>query len=283
VSTPTGTTLRIILVLFGVFGAAISPARSSALAKDIPSPAHVIVVIEENHGYSDIIGSAEAPYINTLATAGASFTDSHAITHPSLPNYLALFSGSTQGVTDDSCPHSFSASDLESALIDARLTFVGYSEALPSTGSQVCGSGNYARKHVPWSDFSDDPMGNNRPFSGFPLNFVGLPTVSWIIPNEINDMSRGSILQADLWLRNNLSRYVAWAQNNNSLLIVDWDEDHSLWGNHIPTIFVGPMVSPGQYSERINHYNVLRTIEDMFGLPHLGQSAAVTPIADVWQ
>jgi len=75
----------------------------------VPTPAHVVVVIEENHGYSQIIGSPQAPYINTLATQGALFTKSYALTHPSQPNYLGLFSGSTQGITDDSCPHTFSA------------------------------------------------------------------------------------------------------------------------------------------------------------------------------
>jgi phosphatidylinositol-3-phosphatase len=274
-----------LIVLLGILGVTISPARSDASAEGIPSPAHVIVVMEENHGYSEIIGSAEAPYINSLARAGASFTNAHAITHPSLPNYLALFSGSTQGVTDDSCYHAFPVQDLESELISARLTFAGYSEGLPSTGSEVCISvtAHYARKHVPWTDFSDDPPNNNKPFTNFPTSYADLATVTWVIPDQVDDMHSGSIEQADRWLQNNLSRYVAWAQNNNSLLIIDWDEDHGTWWNRIPTIFVGPMVKPGQYSEKIDHYSVLRTIEDMYGLPHLGHSAAAKPIVDVWQ
>jgi acid phosphatase len=77
--------------------------------------------------------------------------------------------------------------------------------------------------------------------------------------------------------------YVTWAQNNNSLLIVQFDEDDGTSGNHIATIFVGPMVKPGKYSEKINHYNVLRTIEDMYRLAHLGRTAIATPITDVWK
>src|SRR6195256_1152166 len=118
----------------------------------VPSPAHVVIVIEENHGYSQIIGSSQAPYINTLATQGALFTKSYALTHPSQPNYLALFSGSTQGITDDSCPHTFSVASLESQLLSAGKSFAGYSEALPQSGSETCSSGEYARKHVPWTD-----------------------------------------------------------------------------------------------------------------------------------
>src|SRR3569832_2053845 len=87
-------------------GLSATLAASPAAAR-MPRPAHAIYVMEENHSYTDIIGSQQAPYINGLAQSGALFTDSHATTHPSQPNYLELFSGSTQGVANDSCPHSF--------------------------------------------------------------------------------------------------------------------------------------------------------------------------------
>jgi acid phosphatase len=249
----------------------------------VPTPAHVVVVIEENHGYSQIIGSPEAPYINTLATQGALFTKSHALTHPSQPNYLGLFSGSTQGITDDSCPHTFSAQSLESELIAAGKTLVSYSEGLPAVGSTVCTSGLYVRKHAPWTDFSKDHSSDHQPFTSFPTNFAKLPTVAWVIPNLDDDMHDGTIQQADSWLQTNLMAYATWAKHNNSLLIVQWDEDQGTSTNHIATIFVGPMVKPGKYSETINHYNILRTIEDMYGLAHLGGSAGAKAITDVWK
>jgi len=241
------------------------------------------VVMEENHSYSEIIGSPDAPYINALAAAGALFTNSFAITHPSQPNYLDLFSGLNQGVTDDSCPHTFSTQNLESELITAGKTFAGYSEGLPGIGSEVCSSGEYARKHVPWTNFTNDPSGNNLPFTSFPTNFVTLPTISWVIPDLLDDMHDGTIEEGDTWLQTNLSPYVQWAQTHNSLLIVTWDEDDGSEANQIPTIFVGPMVKLGKYGELINHYNVLRTLEDMYGLPHLGNSSKVKPITDVWK
>jgi acid phosphatase len=254
----------------------------TALAQ-VPSPAHVIVVIEENHGYSQIIGSPQAPYINSLATQGALFTKSYALTHPSQPNYLALFSGSTQGITDNSCPHTFSTQSLESELIATGKSFVGYSEGLPAHGSKMCKSGEYARKHAPWTDFSKDLARDNQPFTSFPTDFTKLPTVAWVIPNLDDDMHDGTIQQGDSWLQTHLMSYVTWARNNNSLLIVQWDEDQRRSTNHIATIFVGPMVKPGKYGEMINHYNILRTIEDMYGLPHLGKSATAKPITDVWK
>jgi len=263
--------------------AALSGAAGPAAAGKVPVPDHVVIVMEENHGYSEIIGSASAPYINSLADSGALFTKSYAITHPSQPNYLDLFSGSNQGVTDDSCPHTFTTRNEERGLRAVGLTFKGYSEGLPGKGSEVCTSGEYARKHVPWTNFTNDPAKTNLPFTRFPTNYAKLPTVSWVIPDLRDDMHDGSIAQGDTWLENNLSAYVTWAMSNNSLLIVTWDEDDGSENNRVATIFVGPMVKSGQYSENINHYTVLRTIEAMYGLKPVGGSRGIKPITDVWQ
>lgn len=268
---------------FVVLSLALGVVGQVAPAATIPAPAHVVVVVEENHGYSQIIGSSQAPYINTLASEGALFTSSYGIAHPSQPNYLDLFSGSNQGVLDDSCPHTFTTGSLESELIGKGKTFAGYAEGLPAVGSEVCTSGLYARKHAPWTDFSKDLAKDNRPFSSFPTNFSQLPTVSWVIPDLNDDMHNGTIPQGDSWLQQHLLAYVTWAKKNNSLLIVTFDEDQGTTANHIATIFVGPMVKPGKYSEKVTHYRVLRTIEDMYGLGHLGNSAGVSPITDVWQ
>lgn len=249
----------------------------------IPTPRHVVIVMEENHSYAEIIGSQQASYINSLAASGALFTNSYGVTHPSQPNYLELFSGSTQGVNDDSCPHTFGRENEESELLEAGLTFGGYSEDLPGRGSEVCTYGEYARKHAPWTNFSKDPAKRNLPFTSFPSDYAKLPTVSWVIPNLDDDMHNGPIKQGDDWLQANISAYVSWAQTHKSLLILTWDEDDGSQANQIPTIFIGPMVKPGQYGEKITHDNVLRTIEAMYQLPLLGNSVTAKPIKDVWQ
>jgi acid phosphatase len=156
---------------------------------------------------------------------------------------------------------------------------------LPAKGSEICISGDYARKHAPWINFQDLPTRTNLPFTSFhkDVRKLRLPTVSWVIPNLQHDMHDGTIAEADSWLQDNLSAYVAWAQSHNSLLIVTWDEDDRGEDNHIATIFVGPMVKPGQYDEQINHYTVLRTVEAMYGLKPLANAATVQPIKDVWQ
>jgi acid phosphatase len=121
------------------------------------------------------------------------------------------------------------------------------------------------------------------PWTSFPADYQSLPTVSFVVPNQLNGMHSGSIAQAGSWLKSNLDGYVQWAKTHNSLLIVTWDEDDGSTMNQIPTFFVGPMVKAGQYSESINHYSVLHTLEAMYGLPYAGKSANVSAITDIWQ
>ncbi|SEL85899.1 alkaline phosphatase family protein [Streptacidiphilus jiangxiensis] len=254
-------------------------------ASTLPTPAHIVVVMEENHAYNEIIGSSSAPYINSLATGGALMTQSFAVTHPSEPNYMALFAGSTFKLTSDKCPVSEgTTANLGSELLAAGGTFTGYSEGLPSTGSTVCTSGAYARKHSPWVNFSNVPAADSVPFSSFPssANYANLPKLSFVIPNLNDDMHDGTVAQGDTWLKNNLSAYATWAKANNSLLVVTWDEDDSTESNQIATIFYGADVLTGQYSEKINHYNVLSTLEGIYGLAKTGSAASATPITDIW-
>jgi hypothetical protein len=254
----------------------------------IPRFDHVVIVMMENEDESSIIGdTADAPYINSLVSQGANFTDSLAVTHPSQPNYLAFFSGSTQGITDDSCPHTFSVDNLGQQLQSAGFTFTGYAEGMPSNGYTSCSYGDtstngFMRKHTPWIDFSNIPASSNLTYASFPTDYTQLPTVSWVTPNMCDDMHNCSIATGDTWLKNNIAAYVTWAQTHNSLLILTWDEDAGSVPNQIATVFVGANVNVGSYSEQITHYNVLRTLEDMYGLPSLGNAASATPITDVW-
>ena len=166
------------------------PAPPPAPCPGRPTPSWSMM---ENHSYSEIIGSSSAPYINSLATGGAQFTNSFGITHPSEPNYLALFSGSTHGLTSDSCPHTYTTQNLGSELITAGLTFKGYSESMPSDGYTGCTSGAYARKHNPWVNFTSNvPAASNLTFSDFPTSYSSLPTVSFVVPNLNDDMHDGT-------------------------------------------------------------------------------------------
>ncbi len=260
-----------------------SSSTTSLVPASVPHYAHIVVVVMENRGFSDVIGNPQAPYLYSLVQQGLSLTDTHAVAHPSQPNYLALFSGSTQQTTSDACPQTLSGPNLASELSAAGYTFIGYSESLPQPGYTGCSSGAYARKHNPWADYTDLPSSINQPFTAFPTDYNQLPTVSFVIPNLNHDMHDGTISQADQWLQSNLGNYVTWAYTHHSLLIVTWDEDDGTPTNQIPTILVGSTLLSGTDSTPSTHYTILRTIEASYQLPPLGASAATQPLTHDWQ
>ncbi len=259
----------------------------------LPVPDHIVIVILENHDYAQIIGSSEAPYINALAsdTNSALFTNSYAIEHPSQPNYLDLYSGCNQGVTHNGVPLEipFTTDNLGRQLIDSGKTFITYSEDLPSVGFNGESAGKYVRKHNPVSNWMGEginqvPIEMNQPFTAFPSSdFTLLPDVCYVVPNQDNNMHDGSITMGDNWIYNNLSDYVQWTKTNNSLLILTFDEDNYGPDNHILTIFTGQMVLAGVYSEMIDHYSILRTIEEMHGLPYACNASTANTISDCWK
>lgn len=253
-----------------------------ALSAELPRPDHIVVVIEENKSFAQIIGNREAPYINELAKRGALFTRSYGVTHPSQPNYLALFSGSTHGITSNACSLDLSGDNLASLLQAKGLSFTSYAESMPQAGYDGCIYGAYMRKHNPVADWKE-LAALNQPFSAFPADYAQLPTVAFVVPDQLNDMHDGSIAQGDAWLKQNIEHYAQWVMTHNSLLIVTWDEDDGSSSNRIATIFVGAMVRPGQYKQRIDHYNLLRTMEEMYALPYLGERAETRVVTGMWK
>ncbi|MFD7643742.1 alkaline phosphatase family protein [Kitasatospora sp. NPDC059795] len=281
--TAIGSTVALAAASLGLWAATGSTAQAAAL----PSPDHVVVVVMENHAYSQVIGSSSAPYLNgTLKAGGADLAQSYGLTHPSEPNYYMLFSGSNQGRTDDSCVKvgSMTAPNLASELIAAGQTWGSYNETLPSQGSTVCSSGKYAQKHNPWFGFANVPTNTAYTFAQFPTDYTTLPKVSFVVPNLCSDMHDCSVSTGDTWIKNNLGAYATWAQTHNSLLVVTFDEDNSLSGNRIPTLVYGQHVIPGSSSSTTyNHYNVLRTLEDLAGLStHAGNAASASDITGIW-
>jgi hypothetical protein len=272
-AAPTGTTATMSPPPLGTGPTAGAAGRG---------PAHVVVVVFENKADQQITRSAKAPWFNTLIASSAVFTDAHAVTHPSQPNYLALFSGSTQGVTDDHCPVRLpGVPNLGQQLLAAGHTFTGYSEDLPTTGFQGCSTALYARKHAPWVDFPDLPASVNQPLRALPTDYASLPTVSFVIPNLCHDMHNCPVATGDAWGRDHLDGYARWARAHNSVLIVTFDEDDNAAGNRILTLIAGGGVTPGTYPQRIDHYTVLRTIESWYGLPPVQRATTAAPLT-VW-
>jgi hypothetical protein len=279
----------ICFTLFGIF----LQTKSIAFT---PHPDHVVVVIMENTSYSEVIGSSAAPYINALVNdpQSALFTQSFGMSRPSQPNYLQLFSGSAQGVTTNNLPAGipFTTPNLGAQLLNASKTFMGYSESMPSVGYTGETSGSYARKHNPWVNWQGNssngiPSSHNETYNAFPnsISYNSLPSLAIVVPNQDNDMHNGSgstrITNGDTWLKNNMDPYIQWAKSHNSLFILTFDED-DYTDQHITTVFTGPMVKHGSYSNHIDHYNMLGLLEDMFNLPRIAGAISATPIDYCW-
>ena len=257
-------------------------ASLGAAGRPLPRFDHVVVVIEENHSLAQV---AESAYLASLASRGALFSRSYAVAHPSEPNYIALFSGSTHGVRDDG-RHNLTGPNLAVSLARAGLSFAGYSEDLPATGFRGDSFHGYVRKHNPWAIFTNVADTANRRLSDFPtLDFASLPTVCFVIPNLRNDMHDGSVAEGDEWLRAHMEGYARWAVSNNSLLIVTFDEGPGSQApaeTPIATIMAGAHVRAGVSDQPITHYSILRTIEDIYGLQPIGEDSSAAAVAGIW-
>lgn len=245
-------------------------------AKHAPAHyAHVVWIVMENHAYGDVIGSSQAPYENQLAKRCALATNFKAETHPSLPNYLAMTSGSTHGVSDDDPPssHPLSAPSIFSQL-------GGRWRALQESMHSNCAlssSGDYAVKHNPAAYFTNIRTACAR--QNVPLG--ASPNLSakftFVTPNLCNDTHDCSVSTGDRWLQTFMGEVFATRQYRagSTAVFLTWDEDDSGHGNHIATIVAAPAVKPGRTSGRaFTHYSMLRSTEQMLGLGFVGKAAS---------
>jgi acid phosphatase len=241
----------------------------------------------ENAGYSDVIGNSAAPYINSMAKNHLLFTNSHAVTHPSEPNYLALFAGTTEGLTTDACPLAYGGSTIATELAAKGRRFTLFAEQLPSDDSTACTAGAdsavaskylYWRKHDPAADFPFVSSTETQPWTGSGTTPYGSADVSFIIPNICNDMHDCGVASGDAWAAANIPAIEAYNAAHNGLLILTFDEAEYDSTNHIVTIFDG-LGLHGSTSQYVTHYAVLRYIESAFGLPYAANSASASAIS----
>jgi hypothetical protein len=273
-----------------------NPTTTTTAATTTPSPTttspapkattgasrHVMVVVMENKSASEVIGQSDQPYTNSLASTYGLATKSYGFGHPSLPNYLDLVSGSNQGVTDDAPPssHSFpTVPTLADQLSAAGVSAKAYAENLPS--DPTTNVGDYAVRHFPWVYFPHTKLaiGDASSLVG-DLNAANAPRFVWYTPNLINDEHDGTVQQGDAFL----SRFISQVQSTawygaGGVIIVEWDESdadnsgiNGTGGGHVATIVVSAALKahPQQVSTPVDTAGILRSIEDAYGLPHLG-------------
>jgi hypothetical protein len=286
------TTLVVAAVVAGAAGSGLGEAEGSA-SPSVPRFRHVVLVVFENEEYGSVIGSRQAPTFNALARRYSLLTQSYAVSHPSLPNYLALVSGSTFGIRSDCTTCFVGGRSLADTLDAAGLTWNAYEEGLPSVGSGVPFAGRYAMKHSPFLYFRSvrsSPRLRDHvvPYSRFAPDLAGgrLPAFSLVVPNLCHSMHDCSVATGDRWLAGFLRPLLASPELGHSAVFVTFDEGSSSvhGGGRVATLVLGPLVEPGARSSRlVTHYGVLRTIEDGLGLPRLGASAGARPITGIWR
>jgi hypothetical protein len=249
--------------------------KQLALTTTTTAPDHVIFVWFENKKYSDIVGSTNAPFINSLIKGGTLFTNALSIGHPSYPNYTAWFSGSTQGITNDDCINTSSNTHatLYDALKSVGVSFMWYSETMPSNYYTGCSSSYYREKHNPTTIFKTCYNTCNKTFSASQwqdTNFLkSMPKVVSITPNMIHDFHDGSISAGDTWLKNSLGKYAAWAKTHNSILVIYYDESEGSTDyktTPIPVTIYGQNIKAGiKITTKLNHYSFTKWVCSLYG------------------
>jgi phospholipase C len=268
----------------------------------VARPQRIIVVVEENHSFDQIIGSPQAPFLNRLATQGTLLSSYYAITHPSLPNYIAMISGDTQGITSDCGGCNLDAPNLVDQLEGAGISWKAYMEGLPAPCSDTHTAGPYAKKHDPFLYFAsvrDHPArcANVVPFDRLDTDMAAgrLPRFVFITPNLDHDMHGAGeggdnatlVRAADDWLGilyQKLAGSSAWREDTR--LVVTWDEGGGgarsgccgglATGGKVSTIVAGPDVRAARDATTYSHYALLRSIEAAFDLQFLGHAGDPT-------
>ncbi|MFZ0539420.1 MAG: alkaline phosphatase family protein [Candidatus Sulfotelmatobacter sp.] len=268
-----------------------------------PTFAHVFLVIEENHSFSDVIGNSSMPYLNSLASAYGLATQYYADAHPSLPNYFMLTVGAGTSITGsagDAYAGVVTQDNVVRALTATGKTWKCYAESLPSVGYLGGDSGAYLQHHVPFVYFSDvqnspAQASNVVPFAQLAADMANnsLPDYAFIVPNVNDDAhncpaglstctSNQMLAAADQWLSTNISPLLTSTSFQNSLLIITFDEaedtDTEHGGGHVPAVIVSPVAKAGYQSTTLyQHESTLRLMMEGLGVTDLPGAAATAP------
>jgi hypothetical protein len=256
----------------------------------------VVIVVEENHDYSSVIGSSAMPYLNSLAAQYGLATQYYANTHPSIGNYFMMTTG--QIITNnDSFSSTVTADNLVRHLLSGGKTWKSYAESLPSVGYIGGNTGLYVRRHNPLSFFSDVVNSSAQrlnlvPFTQFAvdLNNNQLPDFSFVVPNLQDDAHDGTLAQADTWLKTNIAPLVSSPGfQKNGLLVIVFDEasnnDTTHGGGRVAAVVIGPLTKKGFQSTTLyQHQNLLKTITTYLGIDgNIGSAGTATPMSDMLQ
>ena len=232
----------------------------------------------ENHSFDEAMSGR---YTALLATRYGTATNYHAITHPSVPNYLAMTSGSTWGVQDDSY-RVVPKQDIGTQLTNANVSWRAYMEGLTDAGC-LDSPVPYDPGHNPFAFYGGACPSNVVPFSSLASDLSGsTPRFVWITPDRCHDTHDCAVSAGDQWLSQvvpQITSSQAW--KSNGVLFVTWDEDDGSAGNRVLTLVIAPGVSHKTSSRMYSHYSLLATVEDLLGVGRLGQAVQASPMSDL--
>ena len=281
--------MALLVLTLGCGGGSSSFHDPAAPSADFPQFSQVILVVEENHAYSEVIGNTSMPYLNSLASRYGLATQYFANTHPSIGNYFMLTTG--QLVTgDDGFTGTVDSDNLVRELVAAGKTWKSYAESLPFTGSTDAGSFPYKKGHNPFAYLTDvvndsTQKQNLVAMSQFNADVAAgrLPTFSFVVPNELHNAHDGSLADADQWLQQNIGPLIASPSfQSNGLLIITFDEsnfdDLAHGGGHIATVIISPKAKAGFKSTTFyQHQSTLRLILQGLGITKFPGAASTAP------
>ena len=256
----------------------------------VPPFGHVVVVVFENKEAGSVVGRAEAPTFDRMAAAYAGLGRYYGVAHPSLPNYLALVSGSTHGISSNCTVCVVRGRSLAGTLTAAGRTWKTYAEGLPRAGYTGASVGRYAKKHDPFLYFREvlaRPAWRARvvPLTALRRDLArdALPDFSLVVPDLCHSMHDCSVAIGDAWLRTLLPPLLRLPE---TVVFVVFDEGVTSLrgGGHVPALALGSAVEPGSRDDRVTgHCGLLRTVEDAWTLPLLGCSRKAAPITGIWR
>ena len=262
------------LLLIAVLSLACAPSRSTPAAAD----RHVFIIVMENHTPSQAL---TGPFMASLAARYGVAENYHAITHPSVPNYLALTSGSTWGVTDDSF-HVLPREDLGTQLTKAGVSWRAYMEGMAS-GQCIESPSPYDPGHNPYAFYGGECPRNVVPHDLLAADLAGdTPRFVWITPDACHDTHDCDVSVGDEWLRHEVAQITASkAFNSNGVLFITYDEDDYASDNRVLTLVVAPGLGHRTSSRYYTHYSMLATIEDLLGVGRLGEAKTASTMTDL--
>ena len=258
--------------------AAASCGQPQATQASSASSRHVFVIVMENHSTAEALSGS---FTASLAQQYGVAQNYHAVAHPSVPNYLALTSGSTWGVQDDSF-HVLPRKDLGTQLTTAGVTWRAYMEGLTGRGctdSPV----PYDPGHNPFAYYGGQCPPNVVPLTDLGGDLSGsTPRFVWITPDRCHDTHDCSVATGDAWLRQEVGQITASsAWKSGGVLFITWDEDDGSTDNQVMTLVVAKGAGHRSSTRRYTHYSLLATVEDLLGVGRLGQAAGAAPMSDL--